>query len=323
MNLDTLPGDLIFLIFKRVDYQDLLRLEKVNNKFKIISNDELLWKHRYEKDRNKWKIINSRQLCSNKKVSFKQKYLRSCQFTSKKIQVNNERKEQSEGVLSKITEFIFNRFYGASPSDELLDKVIMFGPGLETTTSCIVTNLLWKSDFKTVGMIPGRDGNGSGLKLKLSNHKLFNLTILYTNVSKLRGNPEQNIDQNKLFIKTDTLEYDINPRVRDSINEAAAFVYVIDTDLLTKSLQEGNKYILENNKIELFTLMNKCSIDKPLLILSCENGTQKTNLSCSQIIDEFELYKLKSNWQIRSCQIIQDTMKDVCLGFDWLLSEIN
>lgn len=67
-----------------------------------------------------------------------------------------------------------------------MPKLIMFGPGLETTTSCLVTSLLWKSEFEACGMIPGKDGYGSGIKLKLFNHRAFNLTILYTNVSKIR-----------------------------------------------------------------------------------------------------------------------------------------
>ena len=79
-------------------------------------------------------------------------------------------------------------------------KLIMFGPGLETTTSCLVTNILWKSEFEACGMIPGKDGYGSGIKLKLFNHRPFNLTILYTNVSKAReANSSHDIASNRLF----------------------------------------------------------------------------------------------------------------------------
>ena len=84
---------------------------------------------------------------------------------------------------------------------EQMAKLIMFGPGLETTTSCLVTNILWKSEFEACGMIPGKDVYGSGIKLKLFNHRPFNLTILYTNVSKVRkANSRHDVSTNRLLL---------------------------------------------------------------------------------------------------------------------------
>ena len=74
-------------------------------------------------------------------------------------------------VLGQLKNFVYrniftspDQFTGSStvPDNESgsISKLILFGPGLETTTSCLVTNLLWKSEFKTIGMIPGK-GRGS------------------------------------------------------------------------------------------------------------------------------------------------------------------
>jgi hypothetical protein len=53
-------------------------------------------------------------------------------------------------VLGQIKEFIYrNVFSSVSLGDiqhdlDSVPKLVMFGPGLETTTSCLVTNILWK-----------------------------------------------------------------------------------------------------------------------------------------------------------------------------------
>ena len=110
---------------------------------------------------------------------------------------------------------ILRRFSGNN-SFRSLPKIIMFGPGLETTTSCLVTNILWKSEFQACGMIPGKDGFGSGIKLKLGDHQPFNLTILYSNNSKEReSNFDHDISANHLFVsrwnETDKIhEYEVN-----------------------------------------------------------------------------------------------------------------
>jgi hypothetical protein len=100
-----------------------------------------------------------------------------------------------------------------------IPKVIMFGPGLETTTSCLVSNILWKSEFKTMGMIPGKGGYGSGIKLKLFNHMPFNLTTLYTNNFKERQqNVDHNLNSNLLLTINQNQLYELQPRVNTLIS---------------------------------------------------------------------------------------------------------
>ncbi len=52
--------------------------------------------------------------------------------------------------------FASNQFNVTENTVETIPKIVLFGPGLETSTSCLVTNILWRSEFKTVGMIPGK-----------------------------------------------------------------------------------------------------------------------------------------------------------------------
>lgn len=66
-------------------------------------------------------------------------------------------------VLGQVRDFVYRNMFSNTqqftvPDNEHdnISKLILFGPGLETSTSCLVTNLLWKSEFKTIGMIPGK-----------------------------------------------------------------------------------------------------------------------------------------------------------------------
>jgi hypothetical protein len=229
---------------------------------------------------------------------------------------------------------------------------VMFGPGLETTTSCLVTNILWKSEFKTIGMIPGKDGYGSGIKLRLFNHKPFNLTILYTNVSKIRNSNNHELESNKLILsknneETNQVMYELQPQVKEACADASGFIYVIDNKHL--SMFETNK--MKNDKLseafnnladptenyiqELSVLMNEANREFPLLVLSCSANDQNTKmindqfnekhngLSCAQIVNKLKLYDLNCQWQIRNCQIFENKMKDIIIGFEWLLGKLD
>jgi hypothetical protein len=70
----------------------------------------------------------------------------------------------------------------------------------------------------------------------------------------------------------------------------------------------------------------------PFLILSCHtanineinNKVKKSEgVSCAKIVETFSLYKLRHEWQIRDCQIFENKMKDIVLGFDWMLNKID
>ena len=339
-----------------------IKLEKDINKWKIISSKNFPIQM-FSKDR---KILDEN-------ISYKKLYLNCCPDVIQENEilrklktyklavdaVNNEKAvaeapaasplSSAINMLSHLRDYIYSNIFPVNSSmtsaqladvnGEGLTKIIMFGPGLETTTSCLVTNLLWNSEFKTIGMIPGKDGYGSGIKLKLFNHEPFNLTVLYTNVSKLRQNRDYNFEKNKLFIKKHADEnddidnlYEINPQVKDACKNASGYIYVIDNIALREALEnENHDEIIENYRQEMFTLMRECNQKLlPLLILSCrtENINASVNknqigLSCAKIIENFSLYKLQHEWQIRNCQIFQNKMRDIVLGFDWMLNKID
>jgi hypothetical protein len=248
-------------------------------------------------------------------------------------------------VFGQLKDFVYRNVFNtqvlSAQTNETLSKIVMFGPGLETSTSCLVTNILWKSEFKTIGMIPGKDGYGSGVKLKLFNHKPFNLTILYTNVSKIRTTNNHEINSNRLIIsKQDNLNnqllYELQPQVKEACSDADGFIYVIDNDHLGSISKEHFKNVgsdasasikpIDNYHIELNTLMKEANKNLPLLILSCgvsEQKSQHSAFSCAQIVKELELNKTDREWQVRDCQIFQDKMKDITMGFEWLLNNLD
>jgi hypothetical protein len=203
-------------------------------------------------------------------------------------------------------------------------------------------------------MTPGKDGYGSGIELKLYNHKPFNLTTLYTNVSKVRNSNNHDIDANRLIQskndENNQIKYELQPQVKEACSDAQGFIYVIDNKHLS-NLQRSfknnqNQNLIDNYRIELNVLMKEVDPSLPLLILSCNtnepnelnvnqstvdsfannlnsNGKVSSDLSCVQIIQELELYKLNREWQIRNCEIFQHKMKDIVLGFEWLLNKLD
>ncbi len=243
-------------------------------------------------------------------------------------------------VLGQIRDFIYRNVFNtpmAMEPDESIPKLVMFGPGLETTTSCLVTNILWKSDFKFIGMIPGRDGYGSGIKLKLFNHKPFNLTILYTNVSKIRNNNSRDLNLNRLIVSKED-QFELSPQVREACSNCSGFIYVVDNKHLASLDQSsiksqipepGNIHNLspvDNYKLELNVLMKEVDPELPLLILGCyvnELEKKDNDFSCVDIIEKLELFNLKQDWQIRNCDVFQPRLKDIMLGFEWMLGKLD
>lgn len=255
-------------------------------------------------------------------------------------------------VIDQIKNFIYRSvFYSPQlgepqVTDSTVPKLVMFGPGLETTTSCLVTHLLWKSQFKTIGMVPGRDGYGSGIKLKLFNHNPFNLTILYTNVSKVRNsNTEHSVGLNKLIVTNpDSQQFELHPQVRQACADATGFVYIVDSKHLASIRhpvhvvdnpefpEPGNVHNLtplDNYKLELNVLMREMNPGLPLLVLSCNADmsnpatSQPDELTCIDVIQRLELTDLRQDWQIRSCNIFQPKLKDIVLGFEWMLDKLE
>ena len=203
-------------------------------------------------------------------------------------------------------------------------------------------------------MTPGKDGYGSGIELKLYNHKPFNLTTLYTNVSKVRNSNNHDIEANRLIQskndENNQIKYELQPQVKEACSDAQGFIYVIDnkhlSNLQRSSKNNQNQNLIDNYRIELNVLMKEVDPNLPLLILSCNtnepnelnfnqstvdsfannlnsNGKVSSDLSCVQIIQELELYKLNREWQIRNCEIFQHKMKDIVLGFEWLLNKLD
>jgi hypothetical protein len=368
-NLDTIPNDVLYLILGKLEYKDLNSLSKVNKQLHRVANDNLLWKKKLADDLIKWDIISSNNYPAKlfdssdvelnlKTLDYKSMYSKCCPDVLtqieilKKLDAYNKHADKNDElttqgilqspmqILHQIKGYFFNSYlYNEISSRFLADgqtqsKIIMFGPGLETTTCCLVTNLLWKSDFQPIGMIPGLNGYGSGIKLKLFNHEPFNLTILYTNVINERQNKSHNLAKNKLLVKRPNNDaestdesYEVNDRVKEACLNTTGFVYVIDNTLLTDCMTHQptaeSTQLLKNYKHELVTLMRASDYSIPILLLLCSKDNDSSSLSCSQVVDLFKLHELDHEWQIRKCNVFESKMNDIVLGFDWLLNKID
>lgn len=356
INFQDLPYDVMLKILNQLGVKELGNLCQVNKKLYEISNDEFFWKYKYLHDIHEWRVLysNTFQFTSHTD-SFKNLYVSNCPdlVAEKEILKNLETFQKGQSTLhlnstsdtlakqssltlsalsvfGLVSNFISHNIFG-SPPESNLSKIVMFGPGLETTTSCLVTKILWNSEFKTLGMIPGKDGYGSGIKLKLYNHKPFNLTILYTNVKKLRKSNKHNLEHNRLLTckkgEQDELVYELQPQVKEACADATAFVYIIDNKHLKHLIDTNDMKEIDNYRFELNVLMKEVNKNLPLLILSCNtnqaNDKLSKGMSCVNIVDCLDIMSLDREWSIRDCEIFQDKLKDVVLGFEWILNNVN
>ncbi len=170
------------------------------------------------------------------------------------------------------------------------------------------------------------------------------MTILYTNNSTIRNNnTEHNLNENRLLLpksaENNEITYELNPRVRDACSNAQGFIYVVDNENLynqnTSTEHSAASKLNENYKQELNILMNEVSPSLPLLVLSLKAtdlsaisqeelvNVNKKTLSCVEIIEILELNKLQQEWQLRNSQIFEPKMKDITLGFEWILNQMD
>lgn len=346
-NLDELPFDLMIKLMDKLSPKDLGKLCQVNKNLYRISNDEFYWKRRYLHDLQKWTVLFSNSYTNMNFKTYKERYISICpQLIAEKMEtsqkgIKNFDAADSENVkidtnlrlsvlsvLSKFSNFFNLNIFG-SPAESKIEKLIMFGPGLETTTSCLVTKILWDSEFKTLGMIPGRDGYGSGIKLKLLNNQPFNLTILYTNVKKIRSSNKHCLDHNRLLvanqIDSEQIVYEVQPQVKDACADALGYVYIIDSMHFKKLIEENDVKEIENYKFELNVLMKELDKSLPLLILSCytnDNNEILSPMSCAKIVEYLDITKLDREWCIKDCHIFKDKLSDATFGFQWILSNL-
>lgn len=92
--------------------------------------------------------------------------------------------------------------------------------------------------------------------------------------------------------------------------------------------------MVENYKLELNTLMREMKSEQPLLVLSCcakdENNPSARDrlcpaesLSCMQLVEVLQLYDLGREWLVIDCNVLQRLMKDIVLGFEWILNQLE
>jgi hypothetical protein len=180
VSLDSMPADVLYVIFGKLDYKDINNLSEVNKRLYHFASDNLLWRNKLESDLRAWKIISSNHFpveiyehsaVGLKTIDYKDVYSKCCPDVLTKMEILKKLKSYKHAKPGKIEETVptingllnspihllhqikdyflniqlFNEISSRFlAEEEMLAKIIMFGPGLETTNCCLVTNLLWK-----------------------------------------------------------------------------------------------------------------------------------------------------------------------------------
>lgn len=307
-----LPDSLQLHIFSFLSAEDLCRICRVSRHWYSVSCDNILWHRRLQADIENWNIIGHSSnpdafSSDSSELLNKDIYLRCSPLVAK---------------LSKQKHFTFHRL-----SDMLRSiwpkkpKLVMFGPGLESSTSGIVRKILHgHSDlFTVVNMFPGQfDGIGSGFTLKTVDEASVDLITLYTATRSERESrsAEQRASQSRLLAVPSSTSGDLavselQPAVKELCRTLDGFIYVVDATVTTDHIRIG--------RAELFAMVNDewSPSDNPVLVLSCVPDSNSTRLGCINVVRNLELQKLSRPWQVHDCTV--ETMNGIEAAFHWLV----
>ncbi|CAF0898868.1 unnamed protein product [Didymodactylos carnosus] len=315
-----LPNEVYLHVFSYLNPLDLCQMSEVCRQWYKITTDNHLWSRRLLRDSKKWSSISSKSNPLSYDLVQSDRSKKEIYLTcSPDIRRCTTQIDDSINYFFKLSDYVKGLFYSKD--------LIMFGPGLESLTSpskSLVTKLLWDETktFETMGMIPGKDGFGSGIKIKLRNH-LFNLITLYTNCMKERENRSDRFTSNRLVQQIENNQnnnsmednslskYEVNPQVRDVCRDASGLVYVID------AAKENSLY---DYQTELQIIMSEQWMNPslPLLILACVKDEHTPRSSALDVVKDLNLSRLANPWLVQNCCV--DNMKGIDAGFWWLLS---
>uniref|UniRef100_A0A914VTY9 F-box domain-containing protein n=1 Tax=Plectus sambesii TaxID=2011161 RepID=A0A914VTY9_9BILA len=315
-SFDGLPINIKLYILSFLSPSDLCRLCMTSKQLYRLCSDELLWQRILLQKSRKWK-----QIFDDSNPDF---YKRVCaDIPSKEIYLRCHPDSPGTSIFMPKVPNLLHYFVPTKP------KLVMFGPGLETSTSRLVRSILTDQQlkglsdeprFQVTGMVPGVfAGVGSGISLKLSEYA-FNLVTLYSNVKAVRQrlNAEDRVLENKLFDHGPQPEgrpmvHDVKPAIQELLRRAHGFIYVVDA---SRSCDE-----IAMTQCELFAMM--CELwapsHVPLLILACCRGNEELVVPTIDVVRALRLGRLNRKWLAQSGDV--ETLSGIRNGFRWLLNE--
>lgn len=300
-HFDSLPDELILLIFSYLDVKELSNIAVICKKWNYLSSTDSLWRPLLNADVKQWEVITH--------LSYPNLYQETdSEWTQKDIyrQCCPElRKWKIEPTFNfwKLT-FFWNFF------QKRLPKIGIFGPGLESRTKKIMQRILCDPNegFKTTGIIPG-SFSGIGSFFTMSVHdKAFNLTVMYSGTKKDREN-----SANQGIHRLSRLEQ--MQQLKELCRTLDGFVFVVDAS------DPGSMSWAEK---ELLNVTNErwSATHTPVLVLSCVPGIVNgqcplPTLSCIDIVKSLKLSSLTKPWQVRQCLVHE--LSGAYEGMKWVL----
>eukprot|EP00794_Sanderia_malayensis_P008143 gene8143-9013_t len=303
-------------IFSYLDVRSLSKASMVSRLWYNLSNDEMLWKRKLEKDLELWNVIDHLShpdlyKDTDAELSSKEIYLNCCPDCGKQKQKSNFR--------FHLPKFSF--YFGFS-----VPKVVMFGPGLESKTSGIVRKMFSDSMFTIKGMFPGEfEGTGSGVSLQFDGG-MMNLITLYSASKREReANLANGVRRNKFLVERDEVDAEeglqdenvtltLTQPVKDLCSTVDAFIFVVDST--------QNEQRVELGLDELKAVMGNRQLKSaaPLLVLSCVADEEIRAHPTISVANKLNLRELNRPWQVRSCEV--STLSGLLPGVQWLIHEV-
>ncbi|XP_029653515.1 F-box only protein 4-like [Octopus sinensis] len=315
LTFDMLPQEMKLQIFSYLGAKDLSTCAHVSKHWQCLTSLDFLWCRLLMRDVDKWDTISHDTNPNLYKEldphwTCKKIYRQCCPALQKP-------KSSGWNLNSLLSSF----FHMNTP------KIGIFGPGLESKTSKIITHIL--SDptkvFKQNGVVPGSfSGVGSFFLMTISN-LTFSLTVMYSCAKKDRERAaRQGLQQLRHLPQSEHL--------KALCRSLDAFVFVVDATDMPSMQWAGT---------ELFNMVNEksSSSQTPVLVLCCvpedsseqvtsssSSSTSSTSsssssthtMTCFEVVNSLQLTKLIKPWRVCRCAI--GNMDEYRKGFEWIIN---
>ncbi|XP_035699826.1 F-box only protein 4-like [Branchiostoma floridae] len=312
LELDDLPEPVKLHILSFLDVKSICQLAASSRDWRILGNDNILWRNLLDRDGPSWSSIGHRGGTDLSKDDHKWRYVQCCPEA--------QRHKEASSIGSQLRGYLRSLF------PKTLPMVAMFGPGLNTNTSQIVraiisgkegvfnTNMqstMWQTKLP-------RRGGGGGLAIKFRNKQEFFLITLYSGTRRER---EGQSAANKLLVpKTPTSadaepEYELKHTFRRLCSEVAGFIFVVDASLGIDHVESGLA------ELQAMTDQRWTPASTPVLVLSCVPGEGETRLTCIKVMEALQLGSMTRPWQVQNA--VAGSLQDVDTGVEWLMNNMQ
>lgn len=308
--LVNLPVGVHMHILSLLDVASICKLSQTCRYMRGVASDPLLWSRLLERDLHTWNVVGHRShpqvyRDASSDLSSKQIY---CYCRLHGAALPHPLDHTLAGRFKSLVRYISGH----------VPKVLMFGSGLESLPVVQAMMLDDNSPYRPMGLYPGQDGVGSGMRIHHRDTPV-NLVTLYTATRAERmATPTGDAPRvNKLVSyydqAVDGRPPELTQAVRTLCQHSDAMILAIDADKL-----DGEALALDQT---ILSAMVRWPGDQsPLLVIACSSRPVPA-LSPAQVADKLELCSLTRPWQVHS--VAMEALTGLEGAFDWLLSTIG